>query len=929
VASTRTLTLTLDVATTNQIVISGDTGIFRVNGYPCVTAAGAPLKVSDVYRAQVVGTPSSDLVAIDLSLGAFGPVMTGGTAASTGFSVDLGTGASDRVDIRGSAAADVITFGTDGTRQFVDFTGDARADLVALNVDGVGATGASGGDTLSGQAVALARPLTVPASLAVVTGALSPMTLPMSLFGGAGNDRLIGGNGDDLLDGMEGDDVLVAAGTDTSDGNDTLTGGPGRDTADYSSRTGSVYLSIGATRAAVRAAGAACDASVSGNAGDDGLFDATGALECDDVDATVEDLVGGSAGDVLLGSTGSNVISGGDGSDYLWGGPPGACSASVDVDVLNGGSGDDVFVPLGAGEGTSSDCRDTYNGGPGTDYVLYTWRSAPVSAAPNGAATSGEAGEGDTIAADVEVIGGGTGDDTLTGGARGSMLLGCAGNDTLTGGAGADVLLGGPGDDLLNGGAGDDRFIEFGAVARTTAGAFVAGSALTPPVGFDASMVGCAASSGTTVANGAGADRMNGGIGVEDTVAYGGPALAYAGFFLVSSAARLAPVTVTLCVSGAVASSAAATPVCTSGTQGGDGEAGENDDVVNVQRVFGGDGDDALTGAAAAELLYGYGGSDTLVGGAGADTLVGGAHGSAESNVLVGGADDDICIAEGGGAGASMSGCEISAPTPAPAPVTPAPSAYPSLRVGTWNLKRLGQSAKRLDLVAQVIEANFDVVGLVEVMTTAGVADLLALLPGWAATTSSRSVGENGYFEYYSYLTRVGAVTVTSSSIANDPSDSWVREPFIGCFAAPSVDFCLVLTHVVYGSTVGPRDLEIQALASLTTSLRVATPTERDYIVLGDFNRAGSAASFQSFTGIGYRFSDNGLTATTLGSSAYSNAYDHVLFHATDTSEWKGDAVRVDIVNQACGGSFSFCASNLSDHAPFAITLDNTGADDD
>jgi Ca2+-binding RTX toxin-like protein len=928
-AATRTLTLALDVATTNQIVISGDAGLFRVNGYPCVTAGGSPLKVSDVYRVQVVGTPSSDLVAIDLSLGAFGPVFTGGTALATGFAIDLGSGASDRVDIRGSGAADVITFGTDGTRQFADFTGDARADLVAINVDGLGATGASGTDTLSGQAVVGTRPLTVPASLAVVSGALTPVTLPMSLFGGSGNDRLIGGNGNDLLDGMEGDDTLVASGTDAADGNDTLTGGPGTDTADYGARTGSVYLSIGTSRAAVRAAGAQCDASVAGNAGDDGLYDATGPLECDDVDATVENLVGGSAGDVLVGSTASNVINGGDGSDYLWGGPPGACSATVDVDVLNGGAGDDVFLPLLAGEGTSSDCKDTYSGGAGTDFVLYTFRTAAVTAAPNGAATSGEAGEGDTIASDVEVIGGGGGDDLLAAGPRGSLLLGCAGNDVLTGGAGADTLLGGPGDDLMNGGAGDDRFVEFGAVTRTVAGTFPAGSSLVPPSGFDAAMVGCAAASGTTVANGAGADRMNGGSGVEDTVAYGGPMLGYAGFFLTSNAARTAPVTVTLCVSSATATLAGATPVCSSGTQGGDGEAGENDDVVNVQRVYGGSGDDVLTGAAAAEMLYGYGGSDTLSGGAGADTLVGGAHGNAEANVLVGGADDDICIGEGAGAGASTSGCEISAPPAAPAPVTPAPSVYPSLRVGTWNLKRLGQSTKRLDLVAEVIEANFDVVGLVEVMTTAGVADLIALLPGWTVTLSATSVGANGYFEYYAFLTRTGAATVTSSSIASDPNDAWVREPFVGCFAAPSVDFCLVLTHVVYGSTVGPRDLEIQALATLTANLRAAAPTERDYIVLGDFNRSGSAASYQSFTSIGYRFSDNGLTPTTLGSSGYSNAYDHVLFHATDTSEWKGDAVRVDIVNQVCGGSFSFCSSNLSDHAPFAITLDNTGADDD
>jgi endonuclease/exonuclease/phosphatase family metal-dependent hydrolase len=252
------------------------------------------------------------------------------------------------------------------------------------------------------------------------------------------------------------------------------------------------------------------------------------------------------------------------------------------------------------------------------------------------------------------------------------------------------------------------------------------------------------------------------------------------------------------------------------------------------------------------------------------------------------------------------------------------------VRVGTWNVKRLGQGSKRLDLVAGVIEANFDVVALQEVMTPAGLAALMANLPGWSSTLSERAVGENGYFEYYAILTRDGAATVTSNAIVADAADEWAREPMVTCLKAQNADFCLVSTHVIFGDTVGPRDAEIQALARLVTNLRNTTPNESDYIVVGDFNRSGSARSFNTFSAQGFGFSDDGLTRTTISAlNGYVNPYDHVLFDKVVTNEWAGIARRVDILAGACGGSSAFCAGSVSDHAPLAITLNTAGVDDD
>lgn len=653
--SGKKLVLALEVATTNQVTLTATGGEIRVNNYACLTPAGTKLRIGDVSRIEVNGTALDDLVIVDLVFGPFGTVMTAGNITPTGIVLDLAAGSNDSVEVRGTGLNDTITFGSDGVLEYADFTGDGRADLLAANAERITVAGASGADTLSGQGRMGTRTLVVPSGLLATPGAIGPTSLPMRLYGGAGNDTLTGGNGDDTLDGMEGDDTLVASGTTGSDGNDAFVGGDGRDTVDYGARATNTYLSIGHDRTSATSAGAACDTANVNHRGDDGAYDATGQLECDDVDTTVENLNGGAGTDVLIGSTSSNTIRGGAGSDYLWGGPAGACSTTQDVDVLNGEEGDDVFVPLLAAGASAADCRDTFNGGPGVDAVLYTFRTNAVTASANAGATSGESGEGDTLGTDIEIVFGGQGNDTLAAGVRAAWLFGCEGDDTLTGGTGDDVLVGGPGNDLMNGLAGSDRFVEKGSVARVIAGARE-GSL---PVAYDAAIVGCASSSGTSVANGAGSDRMNGGIGTEDTVDYGGLALALGSFSFTDHGPRTAALTVTLCASSASTSSVGAATSCTSGTAGGDGESGENDDVINVTRVYGGDGDDLLTGAATHDALYGYGGDDQLNGGEGCDTLVGGAHGNAESNVLVGGGGDDVCLEAGSGVRAQQTTCEL------------------------------------------------------------------------------------------------------------------------------------------------------------------------------------------------------------------------------------------------------------------------------
>ena len=117
-------------------------------------------------------------------------------------------------------------------------------------------------------------------------------------------------------------------------------------------------------------------------------------------------------------------------------------------DKITGGPGNDVLI----GEAGS----DTLAGGGGRDTADYSARIGGVFVTLDGTANDGEAGENDNVAQDVEILAGGSGNDTLVGSNADNALLGNAGNDTLAGGDGSDQLDGGAGDDSLDGGDGAD-----------------------------------------------------------------------------------------------------------------------------------------------------------------------------------------------------------------------------------------------------------------------------------------------------------------------------------------------------------------------------------------------------------------------------------------------------------------------------------------
>ena len=267
-----------------------------------------------------------------------------------------------------------------------------------------------------------------------------------TVFGFAGNDRLIGGVGSDQLNGGVGADRLTGG-----LGADTLTGGSGTDTVSYDDNLGAVFVNLASGQGF-------------GNAAQGDTY------------SGVENVLGSSAADFVIGDLNVNRLDGADGDDILIGG--------LGADVLIGGAGNDtasyednfggVFANLSTGLGSGNAAQgDSYSGienltgGAFADFFI-----------------------GDGVANRLD---GGAGDDILIGGLGSDVLIGGAGLDTasyednfgavfvnlasgqgfgnaaqgdsysgienLTGGAFADVFIGNSAVNRLDGAGGDDILI--------------------------------------------------------------------------------------------------------------------------------------------------------------------------------------------------------------------------------------------------------------------------------------------------------------------------------------------------------------------------------------------------------------------------------------------------------------------------------------
>jgi Ca2+-binding RTX toxin-like protein len=401
---------------------------------------------------------------------------------SNGAVVADGTDMPDQFDLRMSGSDLQVTITTNGNSVVRRFAG--------ASVSSIRVNGRNGGDTITVQS-------SVTTGVTIDAGGGND-----HLTGGSGNDVLLGGPDNDFLEGKLGDDML-----DGGTGADNMFGNEGTDTADYSSRSANLTITLDRQ-------------ANDGQSGEgDNVQDSVENVWCgtgNDSVTTNTSATGNSSNNYFWGNQGNDVLDGGVGDDNLNGGEgdDNLCG-NVGNDWLDGWNGNDLIE---GGEGNDSLLgyfdNDDLRGGPGNDWMIgedgndildggtgaddmsgnagidtadYSARTENLKISLDNTANDGTAGgftyrdpftglwylnrgEQDNCHEDIENVRGGSGNDNISAPFAFNVVnqfFGNGGNDVLDGGGGADILDGGPGDDIffargdgaidqLVGGAGND-----------------------------------------------------------------------------------------------------------------------------------------------------------------------------------------------------------------------------------------------------------------------------------------------------------------------------------------------------------------------------------------------------------------------------------------------------------------------------------------
>jgi Ca2+-binding RTX toxin-like protein len=379
--------------------LAGPDGAITVNESAC---GGATVTTTDLVKV-IDSSGGSTIVRLDAQAGGFGP---GATPEATGeaeieFSLNLGAGFSDSLEIYGEASGASIAAGAERVNlNYHDEQFAPDYDVAVQGADNLVLQGSPAHDWISAQGGGDA-------------GQPWAGDLSASAFGG--DDVLLGGEGDNWLYGGAGGDVVIGGGgadfIGGGDGDDTLSGGAGAsDAVTYIEAQRGVSVDLAQT--APQQTGAAGTDAIAG-------FEKLGGSPYDDV------LRGTDGPEMLFGEDGDDVLAARGGGDLLEG--------DGGADTLRGGAGDDIGL-----------------GGPGADTAAYDDAPAPVTIDLGSSGTTQDSGgSGAETLLDVEGVTGSPFDDTLTGSNGPDTIAGAGGADTIDGREGADALGGGAGLDAI------------------------------------------------------------------------------------------------------------------------------------------------------------------------------------------------------------------------------------------------------------------------------------------------------------------------------------------------------------------------------------------------------------------------------------------------------------------------------------------------
>ncbi|MCC5902733.1 MAG: helix-hairpin-helix domain-containing protein [Halomonas sp.] len=248
--------------------------------------------------------------------------------------------------------------------------------------------------------------------------------------------------------------------------------------------------------------------------------------------------------------------------------------------------------------------------------------------------------------------------------------------------------------------------------------------------------------------------------------------------------------------------------------------------------------------------------------------------------------------------------------------------------IGSWNIQNLGwNNDKRIDKVAHVA-SHFDIVAIQELMNEAALAQLEAEVEAisgekWSSM-ASHALGRSTYREHYGFLWRDSAVSYDSGAVVYiDSRDVFAREPFSAKFRSDRTGqaFALANVHITYGSSVGDRLPEIEALASYWQWLEEVYP-DTPRLLAGDFNLRPTHDGWAPLRALGaIPAITDGATTLGLSDGAWSNLYDNFWKIPDQLNISDRGIVRFPELFEA---DHVTARGIISDHAPVWIALGNS-----
>ena len=249
----------------------------------------------------------------------------------------------------------------------------------------------------------------------------------------------------------------------------TLNGGSGADSVNLSAKSGALDFQLNTTRSVPGTIGAYTGIEQITANGDVGtkvtrVNDTTTAWAVNAVGQIVVNGVTYSGVGSIAGGPGMDTITG-PAVDSIWsidaanGGSlaiPGVSVAFTGIENLTGSTASDAFDVLPGGS-----VAGNLNGGTGTGINSLSYSQWALGVTVNLSVTTPSNASGISgLTSNIQMVTGGSGDDTLTGNvSKSTILIGLVGNDSLVGGSQRDLLFGGSGSDVLQAGSGDDLLI--------------------------------------------------------------------------------------------------------------------------------------------------------------------------------------------------------------------------------------------------------------------------------------------------------------------------------------------------------------------------------------------------------------------------------------------------------------------------------------